>query len=351
MKEFINDFLKLQNDRMKSPFFSAVVLSLLFYNWDLIYFIISSNFETVSKIEYVKKELTEKSLWHPFILTIILLILPVIVNNVVQSITDYFVAIRTNKLIEYKIARGKGELNIANLEAEKSFSTNKIELEVKNNIASIIDKNASLENSLYTYKGQLDELKLSLESERKASEESREHSSFLVSELESAKSEILALKDELAIKKRDIVLLKKHPKPEGYVMSRDGEIFSSEDFVNNGENINFTKKYKKDFVNFYTTQEAFADEAFGLDDDSVIKRADIIANYFNSKLAFELFEILKDRPMSTEALLNEFPKGKHSIEDVFISINELVDSRIAEKTSSGICFITSYGKNIASKLK
>lgn len=351
MKEFISDFLKLQNDRMKSPFFSAVVLSLLFYNWDLIYFIISSNFETVTKIEHVKKELSEKNLLHPFILTVVLLILPVIINNIVQWITDYFVSERARRLIRYKIARGEGELKIANLEAEKNFATNKIELEVKNNIANIIDRNKNLEQSLHTNKGQLDELKLSLESERKASEESREHSSFLVSELESAKGQIHALKDELAIRDRDIYLLNISSKAENHMISKDGKISGSKDFLNNDDKNNASKKSKKDFVNTYMTRESFSDVTFGLDDDYVVKRADIIANYFSSKMAFELFEILKDRPMSAEALLNEFPKGKYSIEDIFVSISELANSRITEKTGNGVYFITSYGKDIASKLE
>lgn len=89
MKEFINDFLKLQNDRMKSPFFSAVVFSLLFYNWDLMYFLISSDLDAVVKIEYINKSVSERSLLKPFLLTAALLILPIFINNAVQWLSDF----------------------------------------------------------------------------------------------------------------------------------------------------------------------------------------------------------------------------------------------------------------------
>lgn len=351
MKEFINDFFKLQNDRMKSPFFSAVVFSLFFYNWDIIYFLISSDLEVISKIEYIKKTVDERSLFKPFLLTAALLILPIFINNAVQWLSDFFMSIRTNRLNAFKIKRANDELDIATLEAEKSFSVRKIEMQVQNNIDAIKSENSNLKTSVDDCKEQIEALKLSLDSERKASVDSRKHSDFLVNELENTKNEFESFKMSVNSQDEEIFSLKELiAQYEKTIQSQSIDALKSKRLlelrkinvdnhfvqknatnsvdtlpIKNGESIS---------VSYLTESENrnFTDEDF-----------ELIKRYFPSLLSYEVFKILNKTPMSQSEIFSLFPSDKYSLGVLRIALSKLIDTGMIEKTAKGVYFSTELG--------
>lgn len=385
MKEFISDFFKLQNDRMKSPFFSAVVFSILFYNWDLVYFLISSNTETLSKIDYIKNTMKERSLIDPFVLTGILLILPIVINNAIQWLTDHLTSIRTNRLNRYKIKRGEDELTIAHLEASKSFEPKKVEMHVQNNIEKIIDENNILTISLDEYREQITDLKDSIDSERKASEDSRAHTSFLSSELDTSKYELSSLNDKWENKFSELKKVNEIQAVELSELKKVNEIqavelselkkaneiqaleiydlydFNKKQAVELSDLNNFNQKQAAELGNVrgylkkFEIKEnlKFFPEMAHLDSDnlSAIERSDKIMENFQSKLNFELFEILKDTPMNAERIWGSLTKNIYSKVEVIKALNELQGSGMVKKTPTGVYGLTKKGADVASQLK
>lgn len=354
MKEFINDFLKLQNDRMKSPFFSAVVFSLLFYNWDLMYFLISSDLDAVVKIEYINKSVSERSLLKPFLLTAVLLILPIFINNAVQWLSDFFMSIRVNRLNKFKIRRASDELVIANSEAEKNFSTRKIEMHVQNNINAIKSENNNLKISVSDYKEQIEALKLSLDSEREASVDSRKHSDFLVNELENTKNELESFKMSVNSKDEDIFTLKELlAEYEKTIQSQSVEVLKSKrllELKNRNNDDHFVQKDAAKFVgslpgkngesisfSYLTESENrnFTDEDF-----------ELIKRYFPSILSYDVFRILNKTPMPQSGIVASFPKDKFSLGVIRVALSKLMDTGMIEKTTKGVYFSSELGKKV-----
>ncbi|MEL4428597.1 hypothetical protein [Shewanella mangrovisoli] len=384
MKEFVSEFLKLQNDRMKSPFFSAVVFSLLFYNWDLIYFLISSNSEALVKIEYVNAKFFERNLWKPFFLTAVLLIVPLLVNNIVQLITDHFVSKRVNRLNKYKVGRGENELQVADLEARKNFSTTRIELEVKNNIDGVLAENTSLKNSLKQYEDQLSELKLSLDSERNASKESREHSAFLTSQLDTVKGELSDALNELGVAKEDLA------KTLDELDKANLDLIEIEhENVKDIEELEIKDKYIKAFFDMRSlldeaeykidtdTLELHGDGAnkllsllksfneFDIEVSSSLESEknylskpfgfidvpDELREYFDTGLEASLFGYINKYPSSAKKITRFYFVGKLAIDEVNNALEKLRRRGLVDKTGIGVFYVTEKGKGVAAKMK
>ncbi|MEM6191639.1 hypothetical protein [Shewanella scandinavica] len=344
MKEFISDFFKLQNDRMKSPFFSAVVFSILFYNWDVIYFFISSNTETLSKIDYIKNIMKERSLIYPFLLTGTLLILPIVINNAVQWLTDHLTSIRTNRLNRYKIKRGEDELKIAHLEASKSFEPKKVEMHVQNNIDKIIDENNLLTISLDEYKEQITDLKDSIDSERKASEDSRAHTSFLSSELETSKYELSNLNDKWKIELSELKKVNEIQAVELSELKKVNSIQSEElSELKKVNTIQSEELFELKKVNTIQSEELFevnselkkvnkkqSIEIFELNDFNKKQSEEVFELYdFNKKQSEEFFELNDFNKKQSEEFfeLNDF--NKKQSEELF-ELNDFNKKQAAE---------------------
>ncbi|MGI2157889.1 hypothetical protein [Shewanella baltica] len=244
MKETLSEFLKLQNDRMKSPFFSAIVFSLLFYNWDLFYYLFSYDADILAKIAYVKSELPKRSLLEPFSLTVILLIVPLIVNNIIQLISDYIYSFRSEKLNRYRISRGRGELEIATLEARKNFEPQRIEAETLNNIEGLRNENNNLNDLLLSHKGHISELTAALDSERVTTTEIRTKNNAMSSDLNSLKEQNKLLTQKLneSIDKYDslekaILLIKAEKTGKDIVENNESQKITSQIDINNPADI------------------------------------------------------------------------------------------------------------------
>lgn len=365
MKELISDFFKLQNDRMKSPFFSAIVFSLFFYNWDIIYFLISSDLEVVTKIEYIKKTIGERSLLKPFLLTAVLLILPIFINNAVQWLSDFFISIRVNRLNKSKIKRANDELAIANLEAEKSFSARKIEMHVQNNIDAIQSENSNLKTSVDDCKEQIEALKLSLDSEREASVDSRKHADFLVNELESAKSELGAFETSIINKDEEIFSLKELlAQHENINKSQVIEIINLKnkiEKINVDEGLHFTAKGLRELAgDLISSESMFSNSAYLTEDENrklIVVEPDIIKRHFPSILSYQVFKILNKTPIQQSKLVELqsklvelFPKNKCSLGELRVALSELINTGMVEKTEKGVYFSTELGKKVDAEL-
>lgn len=313
----------------------------------------SSDLESVAKIEYINKTVSERSLLKPFLLTAALLILPIFINNAVQWLSDFFVSIRVNRLNQFKIKRAEDELTIANSEAEKSFSAKKIEMHVQNNIDAIQSENINLKNSVDDCKEQIEALKLSLDSERKASVDSRKHADFLANELESAKNELGHF--------------------EASTINKDEEIFSLKELLVKHENIN---KYQTDEIlkfknlvekiNKKDALEGLSGAAKLLASESLFSKApyigedeierltvvdsNIIKRYFPSIPSYEVFRILNKTPISLRELFESFPKGTYSLSELRVALSELIDTGMIEKTVKGVYFSTELGKKVDAEL-
>lgn len=240
MKENISEFLKLQNDRMKSPFFSAIVFSLLFYNWDVLYYLFSYDADILAKIGYVKSELPKKSLLEPFFLTVSLLIVPLIVNNVIQLISDYISSYRSEKLNRYRISRGKGELEIANLEARKNFEPQRIEAETLHNIEGLKGENNNLNALVASHKEHILELTAALESERVTTSEIRLENKAISNTLKSLQDE-----NEKLNEKVNITLDKYHGLLKSIEVEINNRETGSEPFINIDEIEKRNKQFGK----------------------------------------------------------------------------------------------------------
>uniref|UniRef100_UPI0040480DFA hypothetical protein n=1 Tax=Shewanella baltica TaxID=62322 RepID=UPI0040480DFA len=362
MKEFISEFFKLQNDRMKSPFFSAVVFSILFYNWDVIYFLISSNSETLSKIDYIKNTVKERSLIAPFLLTGALLILPIVINNIVQWLVDHLTSVRQNRLNKYKIRGGEDELEIAHLEASKSFEPTKIQMQTQNNIDGILTENVTLKASLDDYRQQIEDFKLSLESERNASVESRKHSDFLVKELEEVKHEVASLEAEALKSNNEIITLKELlTKHENVTQKQAKEIVSLKKLISNMD-ITEDNSLNKDKVGNNTGivnskyDTAIERGNYVTDGKNIYVRkvaeisSDVIRRYFPNELGYEIFNILNKTPMQHENLMLSLPKNRYSLGEFRKAVSELINTGMITKTENGMYFSTELGKKAAIEL-
>ncbi|MFB2727787.1 hypothetical protein ACE02H_10035 [Shewanella mangrovisoli] len=326
----------------------------------------------------------ERNLWKPFFLTAALLIVPLLVNNVIQLITDHFVSKRVDRLNKYKVGRGENELQVADLEARKNFSTTRIELEVKNNIDGVIAENTSLKNSFKQYKDQLSELKLSLDSERNASKESREHSAFLTSQLDTAKEELSEALNELGVAKEDLA------KTLDELDKANLDLIQiKHENVKDIEELEIKDKYIKTFFDMKrlldkaeykidsNTLELHGDGAskllsllksfnkFDFEVNSlseseknhlskpfgVIDVPDVLREHFDSSLEASLFEYINKYPSNAERITRVYFEDKLAINEVNNALEKLRRRGLVDKTGAGVFYVTEKGKGVAAKMK
>ncbi|KZK70282.1 hypothetical protein A1L58_14690 [Shewanella baltica] len=196
MKDMVTDFFKLQNDRMKSPFFSAFICALLFYNWDIVYYLISFDSDAVTKTNYVTELLKGKSLIAPFIITVAFLVIPLFFNFSIQLILDKLNSSRQNKLNGYKIESGKDELKIADLEANKVYSLKRVELETGNNIDLLKRRLAVADEQIVSQNDMIAELSKAADAQRKQADDYKELLDGKVGEIERWNKLITELKNK-----------------------------------------------------------------------------------------------------------------------------------------------------------
>lgn len=196
MKDMVTDFFKLQNDRMKSPFFSAFICALLFYNWDIVYYLISFDSDAVTKTNYVTELLKGKSLIAPFIITVAFLVIPLFFNFSIQLILDKLNSSRQNKLNGYKIESGKDELKIADLEANKVYSLKRVELETGNNIDLLKRRLAVADEQIVSQNDMIAELSKAADAQRKQADDYKELLDGKVGEIERWDKLITELKNK-----------------------------------------------------------------------------------------------------------------------------------------------------------
>lgn len=150
MIDFLKTFLRHQNDKMKTPFFSAFIAAALFFYWDVLYYIFNSEQDVLVKIETAKAMSDSKSVFFLLVMVSGLLVVPIFINFVIQILTDGLDNKRKTNLLTNEKKQGQLLYDTAMNKARAEQAPQIIQEETKYKIESVLKKNAELEKHTAT---------------------------------------------------------------------------------------------------------------------------------------------------------------------------------------------------------
>jgi len=166
MKEFISNFFKLSNERLKNPLLFSFILSWAAFNWRPVFTILLSDKKIEDKITYISENFNEiqNTLYYPLIFSIgYVLILPYL-TWLIEVLVKYAKLGRKNNLISEQLSDLRDKQKIAKeefkYEQEKAGNAELSQLNVK--IQDLTNSNSEKDKVIERLKIDLTESKKEL---------------------------------------------------------------------------------------------------------------------------------------------------------------------------------------------
>ncbi|ACY52826.1 TPA: hypothetical protein KD853_001953 [Vibrio parahaemolyticus] len=149
MKEVLSSILEHTKDRIRQPFLGAYSLSLMMYNWDVIYYLFWAKGDVEVKIVVLKQQyLSITDLTYPFFVALLVVYIPITINAYRQQLFESLEGRVENQRLTRKLKRSSFDLEVAENEARLKYVPTRIQKESEEEIDQIKNLNQSLNNEI-----------------------------------------------------------------------------------------------------------------------------------------------------------------------------------------------------------
>ncbi|HHX8562862.1 TPA: hypothetical protein ACX3CU_003466 [Vibrio parahaemolyticus] len=149
MKEVLSSILEHTKDRIRQPFLGAYSLSLIMYNWDLIYYLFWAQGDVEAKIIAIKQQyLSVTDLTYPFFVALLVVYIPITINAYRQQLFELLEGRVEAQRLSRKLKRSSFDLEVAENEARLMHVPARIKRESEEDIDKIKILNQGLNNEI-----------------------------------------------------------------------------------------------------------------------------------------------------------------------------------------------------------
>ncbi|CAI2289784.1 hypothetical protein ACOQ0N_004461 [Vibrio parahaemolyticus] len=149
MKEVLSSILEHTKDRIRQPFLGAYSLSLIMYNWDLIYYLFWAQGDVEAKITAIKQQyLSVTDLTYPFFVALLVVYIPITINAYRQQLYELLEGRVEAQRLSRKLKRSSFDLEVAENEARLMHVPARIKRESEEDIDKIKMLNQGLNNEI-----------------------------------------------------------------------------------------------------------------------------------------------------------------------------------------------------------